>query len=151
MRIGVPKEIKNHEYRVGMTPPAVRELTARGHVVLVETQAGEAIGLHDEMYARVGAKILPNADDVFAAADMIVKVKEPQAVEIARLKPNHILFTYLHLAPDPEQAKGLMKSGCTAIAYETITDSKGNVAMVTIADVLQSNGVIHVIDTVLLP
>src|SRR6202161_1300277 len=82
MRIGVPKEIKNHEYRVGMTPPAVRELTARGHVVFVETQAGEAIGLHDEMYERVGAKILPNADDVFAAADMIVKVKGPQPAEV---------------------------------------------------------------------
>ncbi|HSZ12084.1 MAG TPA: hypothetical protein VK759_07910, partial [Rhizomicrobium sp.] len=110
MRIGVPREIKNHEYRVGMTPPAVRELTARGHVVFVETQAGEAIGLHDEMYERVGAKILPNADDVFAAADMIVKVKEPQPAEIARLKPGQTLFTYLHLAPDPEQTKGLLES-----------------------------------------
>jgi alanine dehydrogenase len=129
MRIGVPKEIKNHEYRVGMTPPAVRELTARGHVVFVETQAGEAIGLHDEMYERVGAKILPNADDVYSAADMIVKVKEPQLSEIARLKPGQTLFTYLHLAPDPEQTKGLLDSGAIAIAYETVTDLRGGLPL----------------------
>src|SRR5579885_419783 len=129
MRIGVPKEIKNHEYRVGMTPAAVRELTARGHQVFVETKAGDAIGLHDEMYARVGAKILPNAEEVFAGADMIVKVKEPQAAEIRRLKPGQTLFTYLHLAPDPEQTKGLLASGAICIAYETVTDSRGGLPL----------------------
>jgi len=99
MRVGAPKEIKNHEYRVGLTPAAVRELSARGHDVLVETRAGDAIGLTDDMYVRAGAKILPAAEEVFAGADMIVKVKEPQPVEIARLKPGQTLFTYLHLAP----------------------------------------------------
>src|SRR5579871_6876836 len=129
MRVGVPKEIKNHEYRVGMTPPAVRELTSRGHEVFVETQAGEGIGLHDELYARVGAKILKTADELFASADMIVKVKEPQPVEIKRLKPGQVLFTYLHLAPDPEQTKGLLASGAICIAYETVTDSRGGLPL----------------------
>src|SRR5581483_8687072 len=129
MRIGVPKEIKNHEYRVGMTPAAVRELTSRGHQVFVETKAGDAIGLHDDMYARVGAKILPNAEEVFAGADMIVKVKEPQPQEIRRLKPGQTLFTYLHLAPDPEQTKGLLASGAICIAYETVTDSRGGLPL----------------------
>src|SRR6201985_2222327 len=129
MRVGVPKEIKNHEYRVGMSPAAVRELTSRGHEVFVETKAGEAIGLHDEMYTRVGAKILPNADEVFSSADMIVKVKEPQAVEIKRLRPGQTLFTYLHLAPDPDQTKGLMESGAICIAYETVTDSRGGLPL----------------------
>jgi len=129
MKIGVPKEIKNHEYRVGMTPSAVRELTSRGHKVYVETMAGEAIGLNDEMYKKVGATILPNADAVFAEADMIVKVKEPQPVEIARLRPGQTLFTYLHLAPDPEQTKGLIKSGAICIAYETVTDARGGLPL----------------------
>jgi alanine dehydrogenase len=129
MRIGVPKEIKNHEYRVGMIPAAVRELTARGHEVYVETMAGEAIGLHDENYTRVGAKVLPTADDVFATADMIVKVKEPQAAEIKRLRPGQTLFTYLHLAPDPEQTKGLLDSGAICIAYETVTDNRGGLPL----------------------
>ena len=129
MRIGVPKEIKNHEYRVGMTPAAVRELTSRGHDVFVETKAGDAIGLGDEMYTRVGAKILPSADEVFASADMIVKVKEPQAVEIKRLRPGQTLFTYLHLAPDPEQTKGLIDSGAICIAYETVTDARGGLPL----------------------
>src|ERR1700744_689228 len=129
MRVGVPKEIKNHEYRVGMTPPAVRELTARGHEVFVETQAGEAIGLHDEKYTGVGAKILPTADEVSANADMIVKVKEPQPVEINRLRPGQTLFTYLHLAPDPEQTKGLIDSGAICIAYETVTDARGGLPL----------------------
>ena len=129
MRVGVPKEIKNHEYRVGMTPPAVRELTARGHEVFVETQAGDGIGLRDEMYTRVGAKILPTADEVFAKADMIVKVKEPQPVEIKRLRPGQVLFTYLHLAPDPEQTKGLIDSGAICIAYETVTDHRGGLPL----------------------
>ncbi len=129
MRIGVPREIKNHEYRVGMTPAAARELTARGHEVFVQTQAGEAIGLHDEMYTRVGAKILPDADEVFAAADMIVKVKEPQPAEIKRLRKGQTLFTYLHLAPDPEQTKSLLESGAICIAYETVTDGRGGLPL----------------------
>src|SRR5215469_10745546 len=129
MRIGVPKEIKNHEYRVGMTPPAVRELTSRGHEVFVETMAGDAIGLSDAHYARAGAKILPTADEVFASADMVVKVKEPQPVEIKRLRPSQTLFTYLHLAPDPAQTKGLLESGAVAIAYETVTDIRGGLPL----------------------
>src|SRR3954464_12449425 len=129
MRIGVPKEIKNHEYRVGMTPAAVRELTTRGHEVFVETKAGDGIDLGDEKYERVGARILPNADEVFASADMIVKVKEPQAIEIKRLRPGQTLFTYLHLAPDPEQTKGLLDSGAICIAYETVTDSRGGLPL----------------------
>ena len=129
MRIGVPKEIKNHEYRVGMTPAAVRELTARGHEVFVETHAGEGIGLDDASYTRVGAKMLPNADEIFATADMIVKVKEPQPVEIKRLRKGQTLFTYLHLAPDPEQTKGLLESGAVCIAYETVTDARGGLPL----------------------
>jgi alanine dehydrogenase len=129
MKIGVPKEIKTLEFRVGLVPPVVHQLTVYGHQVFVETGAGAGIGQSDEDYKKAGATILPNADEVFKAADMIVKVKEPQAVEIARLTPRHILFTYLHLAPDPEQAKGLMKSGATAIAYETITDAKGRLPL----------------------
>jgi alanine dehydrogenase len=129
MRIGVPKEIKNREYRVGLTPSAVRELTTRGHEVMVETHAGEAISLTDEMYRRVGAKILPNAGEIFASADMIVKVKEPQAVEIKMLRPGQTLFTYLHLAPDPAQTRGLLDSGAVAIAYETVTDARGGLPL----------------------
>ena len=129
MRIGVPKEIKNHEYRVGLTPTAVRELTAHGHTVFVETMAGDAIGLSDELYKRVGATILPDADEVFGTADMIVKVKEPQPVEIKRLRKGQTLFTYLHLAPDPHQTKGLLESGAIAIAYETVTDSRGGLPL----------------------
>ena len=129
MRVGVPKEIKNHEYRVGLTPPAVRELISRGHEVYVEHLAGEAIGLHDELYERVGAKILQSAEEVFAIANMIVKVKEPQPVEIKRLKPGQTLFTYLHLAPDPAQTQGLLASGVVAIAYETVTDSRGGLPL----------------------
>src|SRR5689334_3040120 len=129
MRIGVPKEIKNHEYRVGMTPAAVRELTTRGHQVFIEANAGDPIGLSDQHYERVGGKILKTADEVFATADMIVKVKEPQPVEIKRLRPGQTLFTYLHLAPDPEQTKGLLNSGAIAIAYETVTDSRGGLPL----------------------
>ena len=129
MRIGVPKEIKNHEYRVGMTPVAVREVTAQGHEVVIQTMAGEAIGLHDELYVKAGARILPSADEVFAHADMIVKVKEPQADEIKRLRKGQTLFTYLHLAPDPEQTQGLLKSGATCIAYETVTDARGGLPL----------------------
>ncbi|MGH6877807.1 MAG: alanine dehydrogenase [Rhizomicrobium sp.] len=129
MRIGVPKEIKNREYRVGLTPAAVREIASRGHEVFVEVKAGDAIGLTDEMYVRAGAKLLPDAAEVFASADMIVKVKEPQPVEIKRLKPGQTLFTYLHLAPDPEQTHGLIASGAIAIAYETVTDARGGLPL----------------------
>jgi alanine dehydrogenase len=129
MRIGVPKEIKNHEYRVGLTPSSVRELHAQGHEVLVERGAGAGIGAGDAAYEKAGAKILPGADEVFAAAEMIVKVKEPQAVEIARLRPGQVLFTYLHLAPDPEQCKGLMASGAICIAYETVTQPGGGLPL----------------------
>ncbi len=129
MRVGCPKEIKVHEYRVGLTPESAAELVRAGHDVLLETKAGEGIGAPDSIYEKVGVKILGNADAVFAEAEMIVKVKEPQAVEIARLKPQHTLFTYLHLAPDPEQAEGLMKSGATCIAYETVTDANGRLPL----------------------
>ncbi|MGZ5931780.1 MAG: alanine dehydrogenase [Rhizomicrobium sp.] len=129
MRVGVPKEIKNNEYRVGMTPPAVRELTSRGHEVFVETMAGEGIGLQDDLDRRVGAKILKTAEEVFASADMIVKVKEPQPVEIKRLRPGQVLFTYLHLAPDPEQTRALLASGAICIAYETVTDARGGLPL----------------------
>jgi alanine dehydrogenase len=125
MRIGVPKEIKNHEYRVGLTPASVAELTAAGHELFVETAAGSGIDCPDNAYRKAGATILPTAEEVFGAADMIVKVKEPQAQEIALLQPHHILFTYLHLAADKPQAEGLMKSGATCIAYETVTSRSG--------------------------
>lgn len=129
MRIGVPKEIKNHEYRVGLVPSSVRELVAHGHEVVVETHAGYGIGLDDANYQAAGATILPSAEEVFATADMIVKVKEPQPAEIARLRPGQILFTYLHLAPDAEQTRGLIDSGCIAIAYETVTDAHGRLPL----------------------
>jgi len=123
MRVGVPKEIKNHEYRVGLTPSLVAELTAHGHDVVVQTNAGSGIDIQDADYVAAGARIVATAADVFAQSDMIVKVKEPQAQEVAMLEPRHTLFTYLHLAPDPEQAAGLIKSGATCIAYETVTAS----------------------------
>ena len=129
MRIGVPKEIKNHEYRVGMTPPGVHELTTHGHQVMVETNAGHQIGVDDADYAAVGATIAANAEHVFACADMIVKVKEPQPQEIRMLRENQILFTYLHLAPDPDQTKGLLDSGAVGIAYETVTDTRGGLPL----------------------
>ncbi len=125
MRIGVPKEIKNHEYRVGLTPASVAELVAAGHELFVETKAGSGIDCPDNGFRKAGATILPTAAEVFAASDMIVKVKEPQAQEIALLEPRHILFTYLHLAADKPQAEGLMKSGATCIAYETVTSRSG--------------------------
>jgi alanine dehydrogenase len=129
MKIGVPKEIKNHEYRVGLTPPSVAELVAAGHQVFVETKAGNGIDFEDSDYSGVGATIVGTAAEVFAASDMIVKVKEPQAQEIAMLEARHTLFTYLHLAPDPEQARGLMKSGATCIAYETVTSRSGTLPL----------------------
>src|SRR5882724_10966764 len=119
MRVGVPKEIKIHEYRVGLTPGTVREYVAAGHSVVVETNAGAGIGATDETYRKAGA----------GTADMIVKVKEPQASEWSKLREGQIIFTYLHLAPDLEQARGLMASGCTAIAYETVTDAKGGLPL----------------------
>ena len=129
MRIGVPKEIKNHEYRVGLTPASVSELTTAGHQVFIQTQAGIGIDFSDADYVEAGATIVATAADTFAKADMIVKVKEPQPVEIAMLEARHTLFTYLHLAPDPEQAKGLMKSGATCIAYETVTANNGSLPL----------------------
>jgi alanine dehydrogenase len=129
MRIGVPKEIKNHEYRVGMTPAAVREAVHHGHEVVVQTGAGGGIGCDDAAYIAAGAQVLPTAAAVFESAQMIVKVKEPQPAECAMLRKGQVLFTYLHLAPDPQQAEGLLKSGCTAIAYETITDDRGGLPL----------------------
>ena len=129
MRVGVPKEIKDQEFRVGLIPGSVRELTARGHEVLVEAGAGEGVGFSDDAYRRVGAHITDDAAAVFAAADLIVKVKEPQPQECRMLRPAQILFTYLHLAPDPEQARLLMESGATAIAYETVTDAAGRLPL----------------------
>ncbi|WP_310467932.1 alanine dehydrogenase [Sphingomonas sp.] len=125
MRVGVPKEIKNHEYRVGLTPASIAELVAAGHEAFVEANAGTGIDCPDAAFKKAGATILPDAAAVFAASDMIVKVKEPQAQEIALLEPRHILFTYLHLAADKPQAEGLMKSGATCIAYETVTSPSG--------------------------
>lgn len=129
MRIGVPTEIKSDEFRVGLVPGSVRELTARGHEVLVQAGAGAGIFADDAVYEQSGARIVPSAEQVFAEAEMIVKVKEPQAVEVARLKPHQILFTYLHLAPDPAQARGLLASGAAAIAYETVTDQAGGLPL----------------------
>jgi alanine dehydrogenase len=129
MLIGVPKEIKNHEYRVGLTPSSVRELAHHGHKVLVETKAGGGIGFDDAAYQAAGAAIAPSAAEVFAKADMIVKVKEPQPVECKMLRKGQLLYTYLHLAPDPEQTEGLLKSGCTAIAYETVTSPRGGLPL----------------------
>ncbi len=125
MRVGVPKEIKNHEYRVGLTPASVAELVHAGHEVVVERGAGMGIDFPDSAYEKAGATILPDAAAVFAGADMIIKVKEPQPGEIAMLKPRHLLFTYLHLAADKPQAEGLMQSGATCIAYETVTSRSG--------------------------
>ena len=129
MRVGVPKEIKNHEYRVGLTPAAVAELTALGHEVIAETNAGSGIDFTDQDYIEAGARIVGTPQEVFAAADMIVKVKEPQLHEIAWLEPRHVLFTYLHLAADKPQAEALMKSGATCIAYETVTDARGGLPL----------------------
>lgn len=131
MRIGTPKELKNREYRVGLTPQGAQELVRSGHTVFVETNAGAAVGFADEMYQEAGCVIAPDADALFENSDLIVKVKEPQPVEIARLQPRQTLFTYLHLAPDPEQTRGLMKSGATCIAYETVTDRFNRLPLLT--------------------
>jgi len=129
MIVGTVREIKNHEYRVGLTPESVHELAAHGHDLLVEAGAGLGIGATDSDYARAGATVLDDAATIFARADMIVKVKEPQPAERAMLRPGQILYTYLHLAPDPEQTADLVKSGAVCIAYETVTDANGGLPL----------------------
>jgi alanine dehydrogenase len=131
MRIGIPREIKNAERRVGLTPESTAELTRAGHEVFVETNAGLGIDASDDAYINAGARIAPTPEDVFDAAELIVKVKEPQAAERVLLRPHHTLFTYLHLAPDPEQAKDLVTSGATCIAYETVTDDNSGLPLLT--------------------
>ena len=129
MRVGVPKEIKKNEHRIGLTPTAVREYVAHGHQVSIEKGAGLGAGFTDKDYEKAGATIVADAATIFANNDMIVKVKEPQKVEWEMLRPDQILFTYLHLAPDPDQTQGLIKSGCAAVAYETVTDAKGGLPL----------------------
>lgn len=129
MRIGVPKEVKNHEYRVGMTPTSTRELGLHGHDVVVQEGCGSAIGLENDDYRGAGAVVVETAEEVFATADLIVKVKEPQTFEIALLREAQVLFTYLHLAPDPELTRRLKETGCIAVAYETVTDDRGGLPL----------------------
>jgi alanine dehydrogenase len=129
MLIGVPKEIKVKEFRVGLTPTSVRELAAHGHKIIIETSAGTGIGMDDAAYEAAGAEIVKTAKDVFDNAEMVIKVKEPQAIERAMLRKGQILFTYLHLAPDPEQTKDLVESGATCIAYETVTSPRGGLPL----------------------
>jgi len=129
MIVGVPKEIKVREYRVGLTPPVVREMTRAGVRVLVQSGAGAEIGFSDEDYQKAGAAIVPEAGEVWSASELIIKVKEPQASEIRLMREGQLLFTFLHLAPDPEQAKGLLAAGVTAIAYETVTDDRGGLPL----------------------
>ena len=129
MRIGVPKEVKAHEYRVGLVPGSVRELVHKGQEVVVETGAGDGIGLTDEAYRSAGASVASSAGEVFGSADMIVKVKEPQPEEVRLLRPGQVLFTYLHLAADRAQAEGLLRSGAICIAYETVTDAHGGLPL----------------------
>jgi alanine dehydrogenase len=129
MRIGVPTEIKNHEYRIGLTPAGVMELVHHGHEVLVQHDGGAAIGFDDAQYEAAGARIVADAEAVFAEAELVVKVKEPQSQECAMLRPGQTLFTYLHLAPDPQQAQALLDSGATAIAYETVTGARGSLPL----------------------
>ncbi len=129
MHVGVPKEIKDHEYRVGLAPAGAREIVANGHDLLVQTSAGAGIGASDEDYIAAGARVCDTAAEIFARADMIVKVKEPQASERAMLRHGQVLFTYLHLAPDPEQTKDLVNSGAVCIAYETVTSPLGGLPL----------------------
>ena len=129
MLVGVPREIKNHEYRVGMSPTSVREMVKHGHEVAVETNAGTGIGAADGEYLAAGAAIVDTAEEIFATAGMIVKVKEPQAVERAMLREGQLLYTYLHLAPDPEQTRDLVASGATCVAYETVTSPQGGLPL----------------------
>jgi alanine dehydrogenase len=129
MKVGCPTEIKTDEYRVGLTPAGVRELAEHGHEVLIQRGAGEGSAISDAQYEAQGARIVPDAAAVFAQADMVVKVKEPQAAEVALLEPRHTLFTYLHLAPDPELTQGLVDSSATCVAYETVTDARGRLPL----------------------
>ncbi|HAU21703.1 MAG TPA: alanine dehydrogenase, partial [Erythrobacter sp.] len=129
MLVGVPKEIKTHEYRVGLTPESAREYVAAGHQVIVESGAGMGISKADDDYTAIGAEIVDSAEEVFARAEMVVKVKEPQPNEWVQLREGQILFTYLHLAPDPDQARGLMESGVSAVAYETVTAPDGSLPL----------------------
>jgi alanine dehydrogenase len=129
MLVGVPKEIKNHEYRVGLTPTSVREMVKHGHEVIVETNAGVGIGAADTVYQAAGASVIDTAEEIFARADMIVKVKEPQVVERAMLREGQLLYTYLHLAPDPDQTRDLVDSGATCVAYETVTSPFGGLPL----------------------
>jgi len=129
MFVGVPTEVKNHEYRVGLIPPSVRELVHHGHQVVVQAGAGAGIGFTDEDYVRAGSEIVDSAEEVFAKAEMVVKVKEPQPAEYAQLREGQVLFTYLHLAPDLPQTQGLMDSGAISIAYETVTNQRGGLPL----------------------
>jgi len=129
VNVGVPTEIKTDEYRVALTPAGVRELAEHGHEVVIQAGAGEGSAIEDDDYAAQGARILPDAEAVFGEADMIVKVKEPQPSEVAMLEPRHTLFTYLHLAPDPELTRGLVESGATCVAYETVEDERGRLPL----------------------
>ena len=131
MLVGVPKEVKTHEYRVGLVPASVRELVHHGHRVMIETQAGAGIGFTDDDYRAAGAEIAGSAAEVFAKAEMVVKVKEPQPAEYAQLREDQVLFTYLHLAPDEAQTKGLVDSGCIAVAYETVTNNRGGLPLLS--------------------
>ena len=129
MKVGVPTEIKADEYRVALTPSGVRELTDRGHSVCIQAGAGDGSAIADEQYLAQGATIVPDAETVFGEADLIVKVKEPQPEEVAQLEARHTLFTYLHLAPDPGLTQGLVDSGPTCVAYETVTDARGRLPL----------------------
>jgi len=144
VRVGIPREIKNHEYRVGLTPAAVRDVVAAGHEVLVETEAGAGIDFTDEDYRAAGAGIAPDPAALFRSSDLIVKVKEPQPREIALLEPRHVLFTYLHLAADRAQAEGLMRSGATCIAYETVTGRNGSLPLLRPMSEVAGRMAIHV-------
>src|SRR3954449_5614300 len=129
MKVGVPTEIKTDEYRVAITPSGVRELVDHGHDVVIQRGAGEGSAISNADYEAQGATILPDAEAVFGEADMIVKVKEPQAPEVAMLEPHHVLFTYLHLAPAAELTRGLVESGATCVAYETVEDARGRLPL----------------------
>ena len=144
MRVGVPKEIKTFEYRVGLVPGSVRELTHHGHDVLVETGAGAGSGFTDDAYRAAGARVAKNADEVFAQAELIIKVKEPQPIEVSRLRAGQVLFTYLHPAADKHLAEGLMRSGATAIAYETVTDARGGLPLLAPMSEVAGRMAVHV-------
>lgn len=150
MRVGVPREIKQDEHRVGLTPEAVREYSNAGHSVLVEAGAGDGIGADDEAYERAGATLVTSAAEVFGSAEMIVKVKEPQPAEWKQLRAGQILFTYLHLAADPAQARGLLDSGCVAVAYETVMDRSGGLPLLAPMSEVAGRLAIEVAGTLLL-